>query len=342
VPAANVPPIYIFGWPSAVGGADTKLADLISLLGGFCQLTLVPNSAAQLAQKQWRHHCEARGARCCLLEDLPARLTGIGIAFCNGHFFTERIAHRAQERGLRIVWSGEMMWHHPGELEAIRAGVVEQVLYVSPLQRAALSAGHASLPWAMTGNYVDPDPFPFAPRHVSATEPFTIGRLSRPDPDKYPEDFPAFYEALDLSCRYRVMAWSEALAQKYRWHPFGPAWDLLPAGSESAAEFLASLDLFIYPLGHRLIESWGRVVVEAMLTGCLPLVPPGHHLEHLFAPGETGFVCGEFREYQNQARALRDDPAQRLRRALQARDHALATHCCAERHRRLWLDLFSA
>ena len=38
---------------------------------------------------------------------------------------------------------------------------------------------------------------------------------------------------------------------------------LMPAGMV--------LDLFVYPLGHQFIESWGRVVAEAMLTGCVPI-----------------------------------------------------------------------
>ncbi len=332
------PAVYVFGWPSDVGGADTKLAHLIRLLGRHCRLTLVPNTAEELNDHRWRSACEQWGARCCLFDQLDPHLNGTGLALCNGRFFPDRIAHRAKERGLRILWSGEMMWPHPGELDAIREGVIDQVLYVSPLQQMALQARHAGVPWALTGNYVNPDEFPFR-RPVSG--PFTIGRLSRPDPDKYPEDFPVFYEALGLEpCRYRVMAWDEALARKYCWHAFGPEWELLGPAQESAPEFLSTLDLLVYPLGHRVVESWGRAVVEAMLTGCIPLVPAGHHLEHLFTHGETGYVCRDFLEYQAHARSLQENPRRRREMARAVREHALTAHCSMEEHRKIWLELF--
>jgi glycosyltransferase involved in cell wall biosynthesis len=311
---------------------------LIRVLSGHCQLTVVPNVAAQLNDARWRSECERWGARCCLFDQLHGRLSGTGLALCNGRFFPDRIAHRAKERGLRILWSGEMMWHHPGEVEAVREGVVDEVLYVSPLQRMALAAGHAGVPWTITGNYVDPAQFPFR-RPVSG--PFTIGRLSRPDPDKYPEDFPVFYEALGLDdCCYRVMAWDEALAAKYSWHRFGPGWERLGPAQEPAADFLSSLDLLVYPLGHRVVESWGRAVVEAMLTGCIPLVPAGHHFEQLIIDGETGFVCRDFLDYQEHAQALRANPRRRQDMARAAREHSVAAHCSIEAHRRMWLELF--
>jgi glycosyltransferase involved in cell wall biosynthesis len=315
------------------------LAHLLRLLHRHCRLTLVPNDPAQLRDELWRKVCQELGIRTCLFDELPAQLCGTGVALCNGRFFADGICRRARERGLRILWSGEMMWHHEGEVEAVRAGWIDQVLYVSPLQRAALAAGHGALPWAMVGNYIDPCLFPF---RETSRAPFTIGRLSRPDPSKYPEDFPVFYEALDLvDCRFRVMAWSEQLAMKYRWHEFGPRWDLLSAAQETAAEFLRSLDLFVYPLGHRVIEAWGRSTVEAMLTGCIPLVPAGHHLENLILHAETGFVCRDFLEYQRHAQELQADRDRRRTMARRCREHAAGTLCRAQDHLKLWLALFS-
>jgi glycosyltransferase involved in cell wall biosynthesis len=332
------PEVFFFGWPSHVGGADTKLAHLLRLLHRHCRLTLVPNDLTQLRDLHWRKICRELGVRSCLFDELPARLRGTGVSLCNGRFFTDGICRRARERGLRIVWSGEMMWHHEGELEAAREGLIDQVLYVSPLQRAALEAGHGSLPWAMVGNYIDSSLFPF---RETPPAPFTIGRLSRPDPDKYPEDFPVFYEALDLvDCQFRVMAWSEQLAVKYRWHEFGPRWELLGVAQETSADFLRSLDLFIYPLGHRVVEAWGRSTVEAMLTGCVPLVPAGHHLENLIIHAETGFVCRDFLEYQQHAQELQADRGRRLNMARRCREHAAGTLCRAEEHLKLWMGLF--
>jgi glycosyltransferase involved in cell wall biosynthesis len=329
--------LFLFGWPSHYGGADTKFTDLVRLLCGSFSITVVPNFPLQLDQRPWRDFFETLRVRCCTVADLPDRLEGIALAVGNDLFFTSGICKTARAKGLKIVWSVEMMWSHPGEVEAIRAGEVDRVLYVSEIQNRHLAYERlGSISTRITGNYVDPDPFPFVERPA---RPFTIGRLSRAAPEKYPEDFPVFYEALDLpDARFRVMAWSDELAAKYRWHRFGPRWELLPPVAEDACRFLASLDLFVYPLGHRFVESWGRSTVEAMLTGLVPLVPPGHHLENLILPGETGFICDDFREYRRCAALLCQDTGLRKRMAENARRHALYNLCDRATNWKLWCE----
>src|ERR1051325_9706764 len=98
------------------------------------------------------------------------------------------------------------------------------------------------------------------------------------------------------------MAWSEEMARVYRRHRFDARWDLLPKETESQVKFLHSLDLFVYSLGPNFSESWGRSVVEAMLTGAVPLVPADAwpHLKDLVPHGKGGFLCasnGEFCEH---------------------------------------------
>jgi glycosyltransferase involved in cell wall biosynthesis len=333
------PSVWIFGWPGFVGGADTKLHHLLLLLHAHCHLTVVPNDARLLQMPFWTGLMDRLGVKYALLESLPPRLEGFALALCNESFFTDRIAHRARERGLKIVWSGEMMWPLAGEVEGVREGLVDKVLYVSELQRARLSPEHNRVSWQIAGNYVEPDQFPFVERRNPT---FTIGRLSRPAPEKYPEDFPVFYERLELpEVRFRVMAWDEALAHKYRWHRFDRRWELLPSEADSQLGFLHSLDLFVYPLGHRFVESWGRSTVEAMLTGCVPLVPTGHHLENLVVHGETGYVCSDFLEWKEQARNLCLDYGLRRRMAHQCREHAEQKLCNREEHLRTWLSVFS-
>jgi glycosyltransferase involved in cell wall biosynthesis len=331
------PSLFLFGWPSHYGGADTKFTDLVRLLCGSYSITVVPNFPPQLDQRAWRRFFETLQVRCCTLADLPDRLEGVGLAVGNDLFFESGICKAARAKGLKIVWSVEMMWSHPGEVEAIRAGEVDRVLYVSEIQNRHLDYERfGNISTRITGNYIDPDQFPLVERKA---RPFTIGRLSRAAPEKFPEDFPVFYEAMDLpDTRFRVMAWSEELAVKYRWHRFGPRWDLLPPEAEGASSFLASLDLFVYPLGHQFTESWGRSMVEAMLTGLVPLVPPGHHLENLFIPGESGFVCDDFKEYRRCAALLCRDESLRKQMGRECRRHALHNLCDRAGHLKIWRE----
>jgi hypothetical protein len=332
------PKLFIFGWPSFLGGADTKLAHLLVLLHRHCEITVVPNENRHLHNKIWTKSLDKLRVKYALFEKLPAQLDGFGLALSNQLFFSKRIAHRAKAKGLKIIWSSEMMWHHEGELEAVKAGIVDKVLYTSEFQKSHLSSGYESLPSSITGNYIDPNSFPFVER-TNAT--FTIGRLSRPDPLKYPENFPVFYESLRLpDTRFRVMAWDDKLKHKYRWHRFDDRWDLLKTEQESQVNFLHSLDLFVYPLGHGFKESWGRSTVEAMLTGCIPLAPAGHHFENLMVHGESGFICRDFLEYKHHAHDLYFNYVLRKQMAAQCRAHAVNKLCDRKEHRRIWMEVF--
>ena len=329
--------VYLFGWPASYGGADTKAAHLLKLLSGHLNFTVIPNDDRSLGDSYWVPLLSGWGVRCATLESLPERLHGVGLALANHSFFAGRICSAARHRGLKIVWSSEMMWHHAEEVDFIKAGEVDRLLYVSDVQKQTLNyESFCDVPTRMTGNYICPDEFPFAERPQE--KGITIGRLSRSDPDKYPEDFPVFYESLELpDCRFRVMAWSETLAEKYRWHRFDSRWELLPPLGEPVPAFLQSLDLFVYPLGHTFTESWGRSTVEAMLTGAIPLVPEGHHFKSLIVHGESGFLCGDFLEYQSRAQELARDPLLRRQMSIACRRQGELLNN-AETHRAIWLE----
>lgn len=380
-------PLYCFNWPSHMGGADTKFTHLLLLLHRHYDITVVPNRREQLLQLPWRKFLKRLGVRAALLADLPKKLRGTALSLCNGEFFGGGLACEAKLRGLRIVWSSEMMWHHPGEIAAAACGLMDCVLYVSEVQRATLEPGYGlktvsgkvgecvsekdgvplthspayppTVPSAITGNYIAPEMFPFCERARAADAPLVIGRLSRPDPAKFPADFPEFYESLEMgkggraraasagprsarpaTTRFRVMAWSGELAKVYARHLFDARWDLLTKGAESQVEFLHSLDLFVYSLGPNFRESWGRSTVEAMLTGAVPLVPRGggHHLENLVPHAEAGFLCAGLEDYREHVARLRKDVALRKKLSRAARRHAEHELCNCTEHLRVWQE----
>lgn len=370
-----MPPLFFFNWPSQVGGADTKFVHLLPLLCQEAEVTVVPNTAERVAEPGWREWIESLGAKVTLQEQLPERLEGWAVALCNADFFSKGIWHEAQRRGLKIAWSSEMMWHFPAELGAVMFGWIDAVLYVSPAQRATLEPGYlhalnggaepmAAAPladpaavagvmrgsngrvlrWAMPGNYINPDQFTFRERGAG-DRPFTIGRLSRPDPDKFPDDFPASYERLGLRepHRFRVMAWSERLTERWSEHQFDSRWELLGQAAEPAETFLHSLDVLVYDLSPRFSESWGRAVVEAMLTGAVPLVPSAarHHLHHLVPHGLAGFQCEGSKDFAGYARLLQDEPAQLAAMSRAARRWAEDRLCNAAEHLALWRAVFA-
>lgn len=326
--------LYMYGTPGTLGGAGTKIMDLIELLKGSFEIRVILPLVSQLRDKSCCNLVKALGAHPLTLTELPARLEGVVLSICEPHFFVRGDAQKLREKGLKIVWSNEMMYPFDGELEAISSGVVDRVLFVSKSQHEVFRnlIGHQD--YMITGNFVSCNRFPYVRRPL---RPFTIGRLSRAEPAKFPLDFPLFFERLGLQdAIFRIMAWSDKTQEFFRWHNFDSRWEFLRADQESAPMFLSSLDVFLYPLGHRVRESWGRSTVEAMLTGCVPIVPRGHNFDEFIVHGETGFLCSTYDEFRDSVNALFTDFELLTNVSTSAASHARKRLCDAATHLDIW------
>jgi hypothetical protein len=137
------------------------------------------------------------------------------------------------------------------------------------------------------------------------------------------------------------MAWSDQLRERWSGHTFDERWELLPYSPDST-RFLQSLDLFVYEPGPDCRESWGRAVVEAMLTGAIPLVPRGggHHLENLISHGKSGFLCRHRADFSRHARMLQGFPEVRAKMSGACRRMAIRQLCNSEWHLRRWEQVF--
>jgi len=329
-------PVYLFGTPGNLGGASTKICHLVRLLHKDFQITIVPNQIGACKDKEVIRLTHRYDVRCVPLRDLPKRLQGVALGICDHDFFVSNRAREAKARGLKVVWSNEMMFEFKGEAEAVKDGLIDRVLFTSEFQADVFAEMYSGVASFVTGNYIDPDDYAWRER---ANPVFTLGRLSRADPIKYPLDFPVFYEEMGIKeARYRVMAWGPEVQKQYRWHRFGPEWELLSANKQSALSFLYSLDVFLYPLGHRVKESWGRAVVEAMLTGAVAVVPAGHQFYKLMVHGESGFICKEFRDFKAVVRELYENYPLRMKISRQGAEHAREHLCNREEHRKKWIE----
>ncbi|MBI1839520.1 MAG: hypothetical protein HYR88_01545 [Verrucomicrobia bacterium] len=330
----TLPRLFLIGVPARVGGAATKIRHLLPLLRAAFHITLVFLERCWFREPDVMGFIKSLGMQAIFITDVPASPGAVALVICEPKIFVSGAIRKLKAKGLRVVFSNEMMFPFEGEAEAAKEGLIDKALFVSDFQRRAFSRIYEGVSQAITGNFIDPGEFPFKPRRNPV---FTIGRLSRPDAEKFPHDFPVFYEELGLkSVRYRVMAWDGSLDKAFCWHRFGPEWDLIPARKETAAAFLHSLDLFVYPIGHRVQESWGRSTVESMLTGAVPVVPSGHQFHNLMVHGESGFICETFQDFQGAVMRLHDDYAHRSRMARIAAEHARENLCNPRTHREIW------
>lgn len=332
--------LWIYGFPGGLGGADTKLDHTLPIfLKLFDEVMCVANAPSQYdPPNDWTRYLDKLGVKYGLKEDMQGYQEGeIALSLCNPYFFKQGFCDDAKSKGLKVIWSSEMMWHHQKELEYVNKGMVDKVLYVSDIQKASLTYPE-SMPWSMTGNFINADRFPFQRRSANG---LVLGRLSRHDPYKYPEDFPVFYEEIveDLQhISFRIMSWDEVLADKYKWHTFDHRWKFFKAYDVSALDFLYMLNVMAYPLGHNFVESWGRSTVEGMLTGAIPISFSGHNISNLVVHGESGFIVDDILEWKEIIKQLYHDVHYRQKLSKQCSDHARDVLCNEKEHLKIWED----
>jgi glycosyltransferase involved in cell wall biosynthesis len=146
----------------------------------------------------------------------------------------------------------------------------------------------------------------FAPRPGPRPEgPFTVGRLSRNQPEKHHAGDTALYGQLAaLGVGVRVMGGEVLRASG----TLDPRVELLPEGTVEAASFLQALDCFYYRTSDSWQEPHGRVVQEAMACG-LPVVcgrkgGMAEYIDH----GRNGFLFDDDAEALHLLLRLRDHP----------------------------------
>jgi glycosyltransferase involved in cell wall biosynthesis len=236
-----------------------------------------------------------------------------------------------------------MMHYHPGELESIAKGNVDCVLFTSGFNKERLINGYMSasneVDHHIVENYVDPNMIEYKIRGGTSSDYISIGRLSRADYNKYPKDFPLFYEALGAA-RYKVMAWDKELMRLFGWHTFDHKWELRVALEKNPVDFLHEIDVFVYSLGN-FLESWGRTVVEAQLSGMPVLVPNGHHFPNTVQHGITGFLCSSYDDYKKYYERLKHSPDMRLEMGENARIETIKKVCDIHTHTESWKEVFN-
>lgn len=337
--------LYVFQWISDLGGSDTRLKELLLLLKDDFRITCVPNDESRLGERHNTDFLDSLGIRYCMPSALPERLEGFAYANCNFRLFSERQrVDFIKARGLKFLWSNDMMWTTGEELEAIREGKVDCCLFTSHFHRGALAprvlAAKPDQRTAILDNYFDGSTWPYSER--PARSGVVFGKVSRPDPMKFSEDFPVFYESATrgLDARYRVMGWSPNQDRRYSWFGFSERWERLPPNAEPTAEFLSSLDVFLYNCNHRFTENQSRAIVEAQLTGCPVVAPNKWNFPNMVWNQRTGFLWNDLEEARDACAAL-SDPSLRRSAGRHASDFARAIWCDSEAAKRKWNSILN-
>lgn len=290
--------LYVFQWISDLGGADTRLKELLVLLKDDFNIICIPNDEFRLGEKHNTDFLDSLGVKYCMPSGLPKKPKGFAYANCNFRLFQE--PHRINfinNTGLKLLWSNDMMWTTNEELDAISKGKVDCCLFTSPFHQSVLGekifAVKKEQKAAVLDNYFDSSTWEYVDRPKRET--VVCGKVSRDDEMKFSEDFPLFYErATDgLPVSFRVMGWSQQLSKKYGWFNFDTRWQLLEPNRERTQDFLASIDVFLYNCNHRFIENQSRAIVEAQLTGTPVVAPNRWNFPNMIWGDRTGFLWND-------------------------------------------------
>jgi len=324
------PRLVVLQWPSELGGADTRLNDLLRLLHNDWDITCVPNDPFRLTEEKNISFLNSLGIKYCLLDQLPHRYEGVAFSCCNFRIFTEAWRIKAvKDRGMKLIWANDMMWHDPEEISAITKGFVDLVIFTSEFHRSMMlpkiiSANpfqkHAILP-----NYFDPDHWKVDPKIHSGND-LVIGKSSRADWLKYPDDFPLFYERMGEGTSFDILGWNAELGKKYSWHNFDNRWNLRAESSMDIKEWLAGIDVFAYCSNYRFIENQSRSIVESMLCGVPVMAPRKYNFPNMIWDRRCGWLWDDETEIR-EGISFMQDPENRNIMGGRARSWSLDIWC---------------
>ena len=340
------PTIYVFGAPSAVGGAGTELWHTLRL---WRQMEL-PVTCIPTWQISPYWYDRLRGIGCPCIDLTPAEVTsfralrgGIAVAFCNRSFL--QLAPELRRLSIPLIWAGCMNWLFPAEIDFYQHfGPMDAYVFQSRYQLRTLLPQLA--PWGVSRGqthhirgafFADEFPYRFRPRRPE--EPLILGRLCRASPEKFPRNFWKLVESIDRPVHLRVMGWSPRLEQILGTPP--PWAEVLPPGAIPVPDFLASVHVLIAVSGTA-VENWPRIGLEAMACGVPVVAPASGGWPEMIHPDRNGLLFRSQEEFRLQIRRLYDDDSLRLYLAEAARDHLLTTLANPAPLLSSWQKLFHA
>lgn len=349
-----IPRIFLIGYPGQMGGANTECFHLLALwkkMGLEVNLvptwTCDPHTRAQLDALGYITHI----ARADALHEVPHLAGSPTVGMCNVYY----CAAVPQLRALncKIVWINCMTFMFLHERMAwANAGPPDACVYQSRYQQTVLDKEMRSygFPPALSCHIpgaFDPTlyPYRYLPRTHPTTDPFVVGKLARPDEDKWPRNL---WEILSKIAppiiHAEVMGLNADTWNKVRGLPN----DLLPGRKWVTAhkptalpvpEYLSRLHCMITPNGGAR-ENWPRVGLECFAAGVPVVAPNAWGWREMIRHGETGLLADTDEDISRLATELAYDEPLRERLATQARRALVETLANPEDQAARWFDLF--
>jgi len=341
--------IYFFQWISDLGGADTRLKELIQLFSETNKYNLycIPNDNFRLNEKNNIEFLNQNNVKILSWEQLPNKSDGFAISFCNFRLFSEKWRiKKINSIGLKFIWSNDMMWTTKEELESFEKKQVKAVIFTSDFHAYVLH--NRSELFLKIKNFIVPNYFHYENyikqnKYKELKDKFVVGKLSRADQVKFSENFPLFYDKMPIdNPKFRIMGWNNKLQKKFGWFNFdSDRWDLLPENKESIIQFLSQLDLYAFNAHHEYIENQTRSLIEAQLLGIPALVPNYGNFPNMIWHGRNGFVYRNNEECYRYVNLISKNPDLYKELSYNSKDLSKTIWTNKEYHLNLWENIFN-
>jgi hypothetical protein len=324
--------VYLLGYPGKMGGANTEAYHLLKLWKKFgMEVHLIPTW--NCAEEDERHLTDlgfiTHRVQPHTLHTVPGLSGGITVGMCNVHYCNS--LGQLRTMGCKTVWINCMTFIFQHERHAFAQwGMPDALVYQSQHQQRLLTQAFQPYERFPTPNYlihgafdVGDYPFSYSSRKDPEGEPFVVGKLARPDADKWPQNLWEIFgniqhphrTALVMGCR----------AETYLKIRTPPPWATCLAPMEiSSQDFLKRVHCCVAPNGGA-GENWSRIGLECMSSGVPLVVPHSWGWPEMIRHGETGFLANDDAELSKYTTQLAHDEPLRERIAKAAR-HDLETN----------------
>ncbi len=334
------PEVWVAGFPSYYGGADTELDHLIDLFRQFdVTVTLVPmfGCGERMKQTVLERGCAIVPYR----DDVFHEKTVV--SFCNGQFLSRLPSIMKAGPPAKVIWFNCMTYMFDAERTAHANGWIDYFGFVSEYQEQRLAAEITKIGPYRTFSY---KPFfnfnriEWAYREFGDT--YRLGRISRDDANKFAADTWRIFDRVlvppHLKKKVFILGYGVNAARKIGAPPAGLDWLTWSGGAIPASQFYSTIDTMIHKTGGSR-ESYCRVLIEAYAHGVVPIVENGYAFPELVRHWETGFMTSDSDEMSYYASYLAMNPIEHRRIAENGRRHLEEVLVAPERCWAAWQQI---
>jgi glycosyltransferase involved in cell wall biosynthesis len=338
--------IWIAGYPSFLGGADSEILHLIDLWVSYgVGVNLVP-----------MHGCD---------EKIKSFMTSWGVkthqyrpdifkdkivgSWCNGNFLSALPEIMQKGKPRCVVWANCMTWSFADELKAHKNGWIDYFVFVSNYQKKWLAPEYEKIaPFQELEGY---KPY-FNPTSIvqdikfNYRKPekwFASGRISRDDGHKFSDDMWSIFNKVlaPIPKKTFILGYGPNAHRKCGSAPSGLDWQTFAPGEIPVKHIYNTLHCIIHKTGGSR-ESYCRIVPEAYGYGVPVIVEDDYAFPDLVVDGVTGFRCKSSDEMAFHASELAFDEEKRKKMIFAAHDFLINEIASREKCWQPWKKLLES